>query len=117
MQVHVITDNHIHATDNHREEIAQGLRGAFERFAQQITRIDVHLADVNGPKGGSNDIRCLVEVRVAHREPVATSHQAASIDEAVDGATDKAFRVIETTLERLHDLKGPQTSAGGAQVI
>lgn len=117
MQVHVITDNHIHVSDSQREGIAQGLEAGFDRFAHQITRVDVHLADVNGPKGGSNDIRCLVEVRVAHREPIATSHQAATIDEAVDGASDKAFRVVETTLARLHEAKGPQPSAGGVQEI
>ena len=117
MQVHVSTDNHIHATDQQRDGIAKGIQGAFDRFAGQITRVDVHLADVNGPKGGTNDIRCLLEVRLAHRDPLTASHQAGSIDEAVDGASDKAFRVIETTLARLHSAKGPQTSAGGAQAI
>lgn len=117
MQVHVSTDNHIHGSESLAEDVTAGVRSTFERFAEQITRVDVHLADVNGPKGGSNDIRCLIEVRLAHHQPIVASHQAASVDEAVDGASDKAFRVIETTLARLHEGKGPQVSAGGAQVI
>jgi hypothetical protein len=117
MQVKISTDNHIHVPDNQREGIAQSLGATFDRFAHQITRLEVHLSDVNGPKGGSNDIRCLVEVRVAHREPVVASHQAASIDEAVDGAADRAFRVVETALARIHEAKGVQPSAGGPQEI
>lgn len=117
MQIHVRTDNHIHAGTPEREGVAQRIHETLDRFANQITRVDVHFADVNGPKGGSNDVRCLVEVRVAHRDPIAASHQAGALDEAFGGALDKAFRVIETSLARRHDAKGPQVSAGGAQVI
>lgn len=117
MQIHVRTDNHIHAEIPEREEIAERIHGAFDRFANQITRVDVHLSDVNGPKGGTNDVRCLVEVRVAHKQPIAASHQAGSLEEAVGGALDKAHRVIESTIGRLHDAKGPQVSAGGEQAI
>lgn len=117
MQVHVSTDNHIHGSESLAESVSSDVRSTFERFADQITRLDVHLADVNGPKGGSNDIRCLVEVRLAHHQPVVASHQAGAVDEAVDGASEKAFRVVETTLAKIHEPKGPQVSAGGAQVI
>lgn len=117
MQIHVSTDNHIHGSDALNASVSDGVQSTFERFAGQITRVDVHLADVNGPKGGSNDIRCLVEVRLAHHQPVVASHQAGSLDDAVDGAAEKAFRVVETTLARLHEAKGPQVSAGGSQVI
>ena len=117
MQVQVSTDNHIHGSDQLIENVTQGIRSSFERFASQITRVDVHLADVNGPKGGANDIRCLVEVRLAGHQPVVASHQAANLDDALDGASEKAFRVVETTLARLHEAKGSQVSAGGPQVI
>lgn len=117
MQIHVMTDNHIHGGERLIESVTQGLQNSFERFEQQLTRLDVHLADVNGPKGAANDKRCLIEARLAGHQPIVASHQATTVDESVDGASEKLFRAIETTLNRLHNVKGPQTSAGGDQVI
>lgn len=117
MQVHVSTDNHIHGGERLIESITQGLQDSFQRYEHQLTRMDVHLADVNGPKGAANDKRCLIEARLAGHQPIVASHQAATVDESVDGASEKLFRAIETTIGRLHHAKGNQTSAGGDQVI
>ena len=38
-----------------------GSRIALRHHENQITRVEVHLADVNGPKGAADDIRCLME--------------------------------------------------------
>ena len=117
MHVEVHTDNHIHGGERLITGITDGIRSALERFNSQITRVDVHLADVNGPKGAENDKRCLIEARLAHHQPIVASHQAATVDESFDGASDKLFRVIETTLGRLYDNNRQSTSAGGDQVI
>lgn len=117
MQIHVLTDNHIQGSERLVEEVSQGLESTLQRYGEQITRVDVHLADVNGPKGADNDKRCLIEARLAGHQPLVASHQAATIDESVDGASEKIFRIIESTIGRLHMHKGPQTSAGGDQVI
>jgi len=117
MQIQVTTDNHIRGSERLFEGITQGLETSLERYNGQITRVEVHLADVNGPKGADNDKRCLIEARLAGHQPIVASHQAGTIDESVDGATDKLFRAIESTLGRIYSQKGPQTSAGGDQVI
>ncbi|MDG3004176.1 HPF/RaiA family ribosome-associated protein [Paludisphaera mucosa] len=117
MQIQVTTDNHIHGGERLIADISEGLQGALKRYDHQITRVEVHLADVNGPKGADNDKRCLIEARLAGHQPIVASHQAATVDESVEGASDKLFRAIETTLGRLHDAKGHKTSAGGDQVI
>ncbi len=117
MHVEVRTDNHIQGSEKLFEEISDGLKDALKHHADQITRVEVHLADVNGPKGAANDKRCLMEVRLAGHQPIVASHQAGTIDDAVDGATAKLSRSLESTLGRLHDPKGPQTSIGGDQVI
>ena len=117
MQIQVTTDNHIHGGERLIEGITQALEGTLERFNGQITRVEVHLADVNGPKGADNDKRCLMEARLAGHQPIVASHQAATVDESVDGASEKLFRAIESTFDKLRHHKGPQTSAGGDQVI
>lgn len=116
MQVQVSTDNHIQGSDELIQRVAGEVESSLDRFADQITRVEVHLADVNGPKSTGDDIRCLVEARLAGHQPVAVSHQAPTLEEAVDGATEKLERSLESLVERLHDHKG-QTSFGGDQII
>ena len=52
-------------------------------------------------KSGTADIRCLLEARPTGRQPLAVSHQAATLVEAVDGAADKLKRAMESLLGRL----------------
>ena len=67
-------------------------------------RRDVHLSDENSDKKcGNDDMRCVMEARLEGRQPIAATHQAATLDQAVDGATDKLTRWIESTLGRLRD--------------
>ena len=44
------------------------VRGALDRFSEQITRVEVHLSDENSDKKfGTDDKRCLLEARLADR--------------------------------------------------
>jgi ribosome-associated translation inhibitor RaiA len=103
MQIQINTDHNIEG----REKLADYLKGVIEdalsRFSDRITRIEVHISDQNGDKRGQTDKRCMLEARLAGRQPTSVTHQAATVEQAVDGAADKLARLIEGTLERLHD--------------
>ena len=45
----------------------------------------------------------MIEARLAHHEPLAVNHHAASQDEAFRGASEKLKRVLESTLGKLRD--------------
>ena len=79
---------------------------ALSGFSDQITRVEVHFSDEKGGKAGTGDKRCLLEARPAGRQPVAVSHEASTLEEALDGAAGKLRRLLESTLGRLHDHKG-----------
>ena len=51
----------------------------------------------------------MMEARLEGRQPVAATHKAATLDEAVDGAADKLTRLVESTLGRLRDQKSHRT--------
>ena len=51
----------------------------------------------------------MMEARLEGRQPIAVTHQAATLDQAVDGAADKLARLIESTLGRLRDQKSRRT--------
>ncbi len=103
MQIQVNTDANIEG----REGLADHIKGVVEsvlgHVSTRITRVEIHLSDENGHKGGVDDKRCMMEARLEGRQPTAVTHQAATLDQAVDGAADKLKRSIESTLGRLRD--------------
>lgn len=115
MLVQVNTDNHVDGTEELTRLVEAEVAGAVGRFGDQITRVEVHVNDVNGPKSGG-DKRCMMEARISGHQPVAVTHVADSIPEAVTGAAEKLERSLDRTLGRLSDHKG-RTSMGGDQTI
>jgi hypothetical protein len=107
MQVQINTDSSIEGREALASTVSQVVEGALDRFRERITRVEVHLSDVNGDKGG-RDKRCLLEARLEGRQPVAVTHQAATVDHAVEGAAAKLTRRIESTLGRLESRATPE---------
>jgi len=78
------------------------VRVTLGHFSKHITRVEVHLRDENsGSKSGTEDKRCLMEVRLRDHQPIAVSHHASILEQAVDGAANKMKRLLASTLGRL----------------
>lgn len=98
----LIQVNSDHETRSSADQIAyvQGVvEGKLKRFAERVTRAEVHLNDENSSvKAGGKDKRCQIEVRLAGLSPISVTHHADSHDLALDGAINKMHSLIETTL-------------------
>lgn len=103
MQIQVHTDNNIQGGETIVALVHTGVEGAVGRFRDRITRVEAHLSDTNSHKTKGDDIRCVLEARLAGLQPIAVSHQASTIELALSGAADKLERSIENTLGRLKD--------------
>ena len=101
MQIQINTDHNIAGHEAMATQVRGVVESALSRISDHITRVEVHLSDESGHKNSLNDKRCVMEARLEGRQPVAVTHQAATIDQAVDGAIDKLARLIESTLGRL----------------
>lgn len=64
------------------------------RFEDKLTRVEVHLSDINSRKTGPPDKRCLVEARPAGARAISTSAVAARLDAAVGQALRKMQRAL-----------------------
>ena len=112
MQVLVNSDHHITGDETLTARVETLVEDVLGRFGERITRVEVHLNDVNGDKLGGRDKRCMMEARLAGLKPIAVSHQAPTLLEAMEAAAEKLERAIEHTLGRLEDMRG-RTPADG----
>lgn len=101
MELFVHTDRNIYTDATEERRIEEGLANALERFAEELTRVEVHLSDESAGRSTGDDIHCLLEARPARQDPVTVSHQAATPGEALEGATHKLEALLSHKFERL----------------
>jgi ribosome-associated translation inhibitor RaiA len=101
MQIQVNTDRHVEGGEDFAAQVQATVENAVANYADRITRIEVHLSDENSVKGGANDMRCVLEARLSGLQPIAVTHQAESLQLAVDGAAEKLENALRSTLGRL----------------
>ena len=108
MHIEVSTDTR---TTADIAEVTAAVEAGLSRYKERLTRVEVHLSDVNGPKGG-RDCRCALEARAAGRQPVAVTNEAHTPDDAVKGAVEKMSSLLTTVFGREDDVKGGPSASG-----
>jgi ribosome-associated translation inhibitor RaiA len=103
MQVQVRTDHNIKGNEALNDRIRGVVEDALIRISDRITSVDVHLSNQNSDRheDGNDSMRCMIEARLEGLQPLAVTDQAATLDQAVDGAADKLTHLIDHTLGRL----------------
>lgn len=98
MFVQISTDNQIKSDAGANARLEEKVRAKLQRFESRLTRVEVHVEDVNGAKGGETDKRVSLEARPAGRDPVAVHAEAPRVETAVSQAADKAARALAHAL-------------------
>jgi ribosome-associated translation inhibitor RaiA len=80
--------------DAFAEHIRTTVEEVLAPFAKQLTRVEIHLRDLNGSKGGV-DKRCLIEARPAGLDPLAAEQESETIKDAFRGALSKLQHVLQ----------------------
>ncbi len=84
------------------EHVRGSIEGDLSRFAERITRVEVHVGDENAHKGGAADKRVLLEARPAHMDPLVVEHFGEDLYTTVSEASHKLQRALTHKFER-HD--------------
>ena len=101
MQFQFNTDNNIHG-DERLAEVAENLVvSALGHLTGRLSRIEVHLADVNAAKEGSDDIRCTIEARPEGMQPQTVTHSDANIEAALRGGAKKIRARLDSEFGKL----------------
>lgn len=100
MIIQINKDNRIEGRVGIEEYITGELEKNLARFADKITRIEVHIGDENGQNVGVNDKRCMIEARPANLQPVVATAHADTIKEAFQQASGKIKKILNSTFDK-----------------
>lgn len=105
MQIQINSDNHVKIDSASGTAIEGDIQRILGRFAGYLTRVEIHLSDLDANKSGIRDKRCQMEARPAGRQPVSVSADAASVDQAVRDAAEKMKRALDTAWGRASEVR------------
>jgi hypothetical protein len=94
MEFQFNTSNDITGDDDVRARVEANVRQKLDRIADSITRIELHISDENGPRGG-DDKRAVMEARPRGFDPISVTHSALTVDLAAAGAADKLLKAFD----------------------
>lgn len=113
MQVQVKTDNHVEGREKLIAHVEGVIRDAVDRFEDEVTHVEAHLGDVNSDeKSGADDMRCMLEARLAGVKNIAVTHQDESLHLAIEGAAGKLTKALESALGKLQDRQRRRAGTG-----
>ncbi|PKR80401.1 hypothetical protein CW751_10045 [Brumimicrobium salinarum] len=101
MEVFFNTDKNIEGKERIEEYFSNQIKEDLSRFEDRVTRVEVHLADENGAKSGTNDKKCVLEVRPQGLKPVAVTSHEDSIEKAISSATKKMSSSLSSLIGKL----------------
>ena len=112
MMIQLNTDKAVEGSEALSERTEADLASALTRFEDRLTRIEVHLRSESAGRTTGNDFRCLIEARPAGMDPVTVTNHAATLLQALHGATDKLETLLTSKFERLEGHETRETIRG-----
>lgn len=100
MQIQV-NSKHVNGSVRQQEWVSATVQGELKHFDELLTRVEVHLSDENAHKSGADDKRCQIELRPKGHQALSVTHKAASLEQAVSGAAEKAYNALERLTGKL----------------
>jgi hypothetical protein len=101
MKIQLNTDKHIEGHQRLENYVNEKVMQSLQRFNERITRVEIHLADLNGEKKSKQDIQCIMEARLEGLKPMAVTSKEGDIEKALNSAIQKLKNLMESTLGKL----------------
>jgi ribosomal subunit interface protein len=102
-ELHVETSyKDIERTDAIDQRVHEAARKQLGRFAERLTRLEVHISDNNAGKSGPDDKRVLVEARPRSMDPVVADATGDDLYATIDAAAAKMRRLLDRHFDK-HD--------------
>ena len=99
MLIQINTDHNIEGGEAMNAHFTETLNDMLGRFDEHITRLEVHLKDVNGSKDIGNDKHCAIEARLKGLNPIIVNAEADEVHRAVKAAAEKLKVLLDKTIQ------------------
>ena len=106
MQFQLNTDTNIQGNERLAEVAENAVVSALGHLTDRLSRIEVHLADVNAATGGVDDIRCTIEARPEGMRPQTVTHADANVEAALRGGAKKIRALLDSEFGKLGQRQG-----------
>ena len=101
MKIQVNSDSSLVLDAAFAAYVEETVGGVLNRFTEQLSRVEIHLSDLDGERNGGNDKRCVLEARPSGKDPVAVTEESATREQAVKGAARKMERLLDSRFGKL----------------
>lgn len=106
MLVQINSDTRINAGAAVVADLEADVRQRLDRYAARLTRLEVHLRDLDGDREGGNDKQCTIEARPMGLDPLTASATAATLPLAMSDAAAKLVVVLDRSFGKQTSRKG-----------
>ena len=87
MEIQFNSDNAVDGSDHLATQVNERIRERLDaRFGSRLTRIEVHVRDIDGTSNGPEGIEATIEARPSNGSPIAVSARNSGPMEAVNSA-------------------------------
>ena len=87
-------------TQGLKEFIEDRMRLIFTRYGQHVSRIDITLLDINGPKGGE-DKRCKIRLKLDGMPSIIIQETDTDMYEAINNCGSRLKRTVSRKLDKV----------------
>ena len=111
MQIFLHTDPNVHGTQLMAKHLNDVVTEGLSRFGERVTRVEAYLSNVHSAVKSTSeqDIHCTLEAKLVGLDAVIVKVQASNAHQAIDSATKKLKRAIETQIDK-HSPQSHRTS-------
>ena len=106
MQIQLNTDKHIENSEDLAMHVRNVVTKTLGNLGERVTRVEVYLEDLNGSKSGPMDHSCTMEARPRGLDPLAATHKASNVHQAVDGAATRLESLLRSRIGKLDEHRG-----------
>ena len=99
MQIQIFAQG-LDVPDPLRGYVERNLREVLRHFEERLTRVEVHLKDLNSKSKNGVDKHCLLEARPRGLDPVVSEHDASEFRDAVHQAALKLERALQHRIDK-----------------
>jgi ribosomal subunit interface protein len=103
MKIQFNTDKNIQGKETLGTYVSDSIKSKLKRFADKITRIEVHLSDKNAQKAGKDDIQCKIEARIKGLQPILAIGKSNTKEKALNDAIDKMKAALDKVIGKMKD--------------